>query len=284
MAEDGPIVGDGESGRDIFINTLVNMGFTRAQADSLGATLWTASKTKNEDALYNDLIGSAEYAERFPGMKALRDKGKAISESQYITFERSYEGAARSAGLPVGFYDKPDDFGKLIANGVSPAEYAGRINQAQTLALGVDPTFREEFARQLPGANLGDLTAFLLDPDKGTEMINQKYVRAQIGTSARRNNFGMLTQSEIDDLQARGGDDKSAEAGFGQLAGLEGLTTNTAGETMTDQNFTREEKLGFVANDPKAAMELEQRKARRQAGFSGGGGAASGGEGKQGLG
>lgn len=279
-----PPAGDDTSGKDVFTKSLIAMGFTPEQAASLGTSLWTASKTKSQDGLYTDLISSPEYAARFPGMKALRDQGAAMPEAHYISLEGAMRDAAKSAGLPEGFFDSHDDFGTLIANGVSPTEYADRIRWAQTAALGTDPTFREELARQVPGANLGDLTAFYLDPNMGTKQLEQKQIRAQIGTSARQTGFGTLTQAEIDTLQARGVDPNKAQTGFGTLEQYSGLTSDTVGETTTDQHFTHNQQLGFVAGDVKATQELTARKARRQAGFEGGGGGSSGGQGRQGIG
>lgn len=272
-----------ESGKDVFLNTLVGMGFSRDQANSLGNQLWTNSKTKTSDALYFDLINSPEYAARFPGMKALREKGTAIDESQYIGLERQYEAVANSAQLPAQFRER-SDFGQLIAKGVSPDEYAGRIRWAQTAALS-DPVFLEELQRQVPGANLGDVTAFYLDPDRGTQVLNEKTIRAQIGTSARTTGFGQLSVGETERLQAGGVSADEAQVGFAQLGG--GIMSNTIEESMSDDQFTRQEALGFVTESGRggaSTAELERRRSRRQAQFQGGGGAASGGGGRTGLG
>ena len=283
---DAPAAGTDLTGKDVFLNSLVQMGFTKDQAQSLGNNLWTKSKTKSQDALYFDLIGSTEYAARFPGMKALRDKGTAINEAQYVQLERSYRDQARSAGLPEKFYDSPEDFGKLIANGVSPDEYASRIQWGQTTALS-DPTFLDELQREVPGANLGDATAFFLDPDVGTKVLEEKYIRAQYSTTAKKTGFGALSAEEKNRLQAEGTTADQAQAGFAALELQRPLTTNTAEETLTDQNFTRQEGVGYVAEAGRGgagSIELERRRSRRSARFSGGGGAASGGEGKTGLG
>lgn len=278
-----PPPGDDTSGRDVFLNTLVGMGFSRDQANSLGNTLWTNSKTKSQDALYFDLISSPEYAARFPGMKALRDQGIAIDESQYIGLERAYKGVAQSFGLPGDFYNDPADFGKLIANGVSPEEYRSRVQWGQTAALS-DPTFIEELAREVPGFTVGDAVAFYLDPDKGTEYLQQKTTRATYGTAARTNLGLSLDEAEKNRLQAQGLTGAQATERFGQLGTQTGLISNTAGETMTDQQFTRSEQVGYVAGDTAAQMELEERRKRRQAQFQGGGGASGGGRGETGLG
>lgn len=284
-AGDAPAAGTPDaSGRDVFINSMIAMGFSREQATSLGGTLWTSSKTKTADALYVDLISSNEYAQRFPGMKAMREQGIAMNESQYINFERSYKNIARSAGLPEGFYDDPSDFGKLIAAGVSPDEYGSRIQWAQTTALS-DPTFLDELAREVPGANLGDATAFFLDPEMGTKKLEEKVIRANYGAAARRSTFGTLTSADKDLLQARGVTTDQAEAGFATLGA--GVMANTVEESLSDDQFTQAEGVGFVAEAGKggaATNELNTRRARRAAQFGGGGGAGGGGAGKTGLG
>lgn len=276
-----PPPGENTSGRDLFTSSLVTMGFTRDQATSLANSLWGSSKTKSPDALYFDLIGSAEYAERFPGMKALRDQGTAISESQYVTLERQYMSVAESAGLPATFRER-SDFGQLIAKGVSPDEYASRVRWAQTAALS-DPILMDEIARQ-NGNPIGDATAFYLDPNRGTQVLEDQRIKAETGAAARRSGFGQLSQNEIDQLWSGGLTADQAQERFNYLASQSGLVANTVGETLTDDQFTRQEQLSTVA-DPTglAAQELDTRRKRRQASFQGGGGAVAGGGGKTGL-
>lgn len=277
-----PPPGDNTSGRDVFIGSLIAMGFTRERADSLGGNLWNNSKTKSEDALYFDLVGSAEYQARFPGMKALREKGTVINEAQYIGLERQYESIAESAGLPAEFRER-DDFGQLIARGVSPNEWADRVRWGQTAALS-DPILLDEIARQ-NGNPIGDATAFYLNPERGTQVLEDQRIKAETGAAARRSGFGQLSQTEIDSLWARGITPNQAAERFDLLGAQSGLIANTAGETMTDDQFTRSDQLATVT-DPtgQATQKLETRRRRRQAQFQGGGGATSGGGGKTGLG
>jgi hypothetical protein len=275
------------SGRDLFTASLVEQGFTQAAATSIANQVWDSSKTKSEEELTLDVRNTAEYKARFGGLVALRDragKGEYIpyipSEAEYVQSERGYMKAARDAGLPASFFDSPDDFAKLIGNGVSVSEYATRIGMAQQAALGTDPTLRQELAR-VWGASIGDLTAFFLDPDKGSEVIQTKFTQAQIGAASRRSGFGMLTQAEIETLQGRGLTGPGATSALADVAGVSPLEAELATEGT---DLTRAQQLGLATGEAADVAAFERRRRSRQAAFEGGGGAAGGGAGTTGLG
>ena len=132
-----------------------------------------------------------EYIDRFAAkierdnaIKAARDKGEyttltPISEADQLALEQRYTTLARQAGLPVGFYDNPQDFANLIKNDVSPDEYSTRIDMAQQAALQANAGLRSQL-QQNYGLSEGGLTAFFLDANRAravtADMTNQ-YVR-----------------------------------------------------------------------------------------------------------
>lgn len=124
-----------------------------------------------------DLRQSAQYKTRFAA-KLARDEAiqKAreagtfttmtpIDEGQQLALEQEYTKKAREAGLPVGFYDNPQDFVTLITNDVNVSEYSSRISMAQQAALQSNAALREQLKQQY-GIQEGDLTAFYLDADR----------------------------------------------------------------------------------------------------------------------
>lgn len=232
-------------------------------------------------AVLNWLPTTQTYQARFPGLKEMSDKGMAMKPSEWnIYFENAQEQAV-AAGLPVGYLDRAD-VGKLLVGGVSPLELQNRIMAAGASVYNADPMVIAQM--KAFGFTDGDLTAFFLDPDKATPLLERKAQegQARIGAAATRTSFGTLSLTEAQGLQKLGVDEAEAEQGFGTLAKSHALFQNMIGE---EGEITRQEQLGATfGNDAAAEQEIATRRARRSAQFQGGGGAASGGAGKQGLG
>lgn len=275
----------GESGRDIFKAFLRQYGLGALADDD---NLWNATKAKSEDEWMIDIEKTPTYQTRFKGIVELKAKAAAgqyvphiPSVQEYVTLEAQYEKYARDYELPTNFWDDPTDFAKLIVGGVSPDEYQNRLKMAQTAALGSDPTFREELARLVPGASVGDLTAFFLDPAKGDEVLNQRYAQAQFGAASRRSDFGVLSLQEIEALQGKVTLEQ-AEAGFNMVNQAKEITGAIAGEQ--EPGMDRDRQLSLVAGEGAAEQEFKRRQRQRTARFEGGGGFAEGKEGVSGLG
>lgn len=267
-----------EDAKASFFNTLAEYGLP----SSLGDRLWNDSKTQSPDELVNTLRGTPEYASRFPGMAALRDKGRAISESEYISMEKQYASLARYYELPPDFYDSPDDFGKLIAGEVSPKEYSDRVEGAAQAAFSTPPEVRDELSR-LYGLGPGDMTAFWLDPDRGLQSIQKQMLAGQLAGTARRTTYGLLTREEAEKLAGAGVTATQAEKSFAELSALRPLFTATAGEA--GEEIGRETQLAATfGQDAEAMRRIERRRQTREAQFGGAGGAAQGGRGVTGLG
>lgn len=274
-------------GKALFIESLVSSGFSRSAATSLADSLWTRSKTLSKSELWIELRKTPEYQERFGPLIDLRERaagGEYIpyipTEAEMVEIEAGIRAELIKAGLPSTFYDQPSDFARFITGGVSVAEVATRISYGQRAALGTDPTLREELGRQFD-VGLGDLTAIMLDPDIGTDIVTQRFTQAQIGAASRRQGFGTLTEGEIADLYALGLTPDQAESRFGAVSEFDPLFQETA-EEGTD--LGRTEQLGFVAGQAPSISAVEQRLRQRQARFAGGGGASGIGGRESGLG
>lgn len=221
-----------------------------------------------------DLRKTPEYKARFPGMDALSQKGRAISEEAYIRIEREYVSLFRQSGLPAGFYDGADDFASFIANEVSPQEMSSRLDLARVAMYELPPQVRDEWAR-LYGRTPGELMAQMLDPTKAEPLIRQQWAAAQGSAAARLAGYGLITVNEAEQLGVSGRSFDQLMEGFDFLADADQLFAPIIGETSTDQ-ITREEQLGIVAGTGNAAARrLERRAKERAAAFAGGGGYAS---------
>lgn len=247
---------------------------------ALGAWAWDRYlNTSSSELVMLELQDRPEYKTRFAGMEALRKKGRAISEAEYIELERGYAQAMAQANLPTGFYDDPSDFAKFIGGEVSANELRRRIKIAQNVAAkSVAPQVRDELAR-LYGVRDGDITAFFIDPDKAQSLIETQYVAATAAGAFKQAGLGELSRSQAEALGPLG--DEQVEAGTQNLVASAGLLQEIQGEDA----LTTEEKLGAAFGTDVAAQEKVQRRvSRRKAEFEGGGSYVTTREGVTGLG
>lgn len=227
-----------------------------------------------------DMRDRPEYKTRFPGLEALRKKGRAISEAAYVEYERSAASMMRAAGLPRGFYDRPDDFGRFIGQEVSLAELQERVTAASSIALSQPPDVRAEFARIYGAEGTGAIAAYFLDAGRALPVLQERYEASLAAGAAVRTGYGQLSRSEAE--MVAGLDPGDAAGTFGALAGATELYSPL--DTGEDA-ITRAEQLraGF-AGDVGAQQRIARRGARRKAVFEAGGSYASDREGLTGLG
>ena len=224
------------------------------------------------EQIFLELRQTSEYKTRFAGLSQLQEKGRAISEAEYISIERSYAQIARAAGLPSGFYDSPDDFSRLIGSEVSPAEFAERVQSYTRVAQESPPEVRAELQR-LYGIGPGELTAFFIDPDRALPMLKTQAQAASLSAAAGRSGFGGLGVGDAERLAQLGVTDQQAQEGFGALVDARELFTPLdAGESAIGQS----DQIGAVfSGDAGARRRIENRRSRRKAEFEGGGSYAS---------
>lgn len=245
-----------DSATEIIQETLAELGLA-----SLAGRLWDRYKeTGSLEQVFFELRETPEYKARFAGLDTLRKKGRAISEAAYIEYERQAARLFHSAGLPEGFYDEPGDFAGWIGGEVSLAELQGRVEMARVAAFESPPELRDEFER-LYGVGAGGLTALFLDPDRALPLIQQQFLSAQIGTAARRSDFGALTRGEAERLAQEGVTADRAAEGFGVLAESEQLFDGIGAE----DDISRDEQLGGVFGGSTAAQQRIERRARQRA-------------------
>jgi hypothetical protein len=267
-------------------NTLREIGL-----GDLFSKAWTFYKTPGAEGGNADipttmrwLEATPEYRDHFPGLAELKEQGRAWTPAQWTTYYNTLQEAATTYGLPPGMIDRAD-VGKMITGNVSVPEAVGRIEAAGKSVYNADPAViakMHEF-----GFTDGDLTAFYLDDTKAEPLLARKAKESQARISVAGGGAGYgIDVGEAAQLQKWGVDEATAQAGFAQLSDLHPLFANTVGETTAGEAITEEEQLAsqFNRSDQAARQEVERRLKSRQAGFQGGGGAATGGAGKTGLG
>lgn len=253
--------------------------------DGLAQRMYDVGKNSEHDpnVAYLWLRDQPEYKAAFPGM-AIREQNKLtpMTETQYLDWKSQYIATMRNNGIPAGFYDKEDDFAQLIGRDISPPEIERRVVEG-VVAVQQAPQQVRDALRNYYGIDDGSLAAYWLDPQRyGKDLLFQK-AASFIGGQALQTDYGQISRQEAERLASAGVRDADALQRFGELGAAEELFTNFASETGGDE-FTRDEQIGYVANDPEAQRELARRAQRRKSVFAGGGSYAESTEGILGLG
>jgi hypothetical protein len=231
----------------------------------------------SEDMIMLEMYDQPEYQLRFPGMKALRAKGKTITEGEYIKDEKAFTQTARFFDVPVGFYDSPDDFGKLIGNLVSPKEFQDRLQVGQDLARSMSPGIRTQL-QELYNVGEGGITAYVLDADRALPLIQKQAKAAQFVGFGREKGFKLegITAAQAEQLAGTEAYAKLSaqqlQIALGQAAQLRQTQTRLTG--IEGGTYDESQALkAVIEGSPEALLASQQRAQREGARFGAGGGA-----------
>lgn len=169
------------------------------------------------DTVTLKLQETPEYQQRFAGNTARKKAGlPVLSPAEYLATETAYKQAMRTAGLPTGFYDNPDDFSNFIGVDVSPSELKERVDIAAQTIEGADPFFKQQL-KQYYNVNDGDMIAYALDPNRALSLIQRQAQAVQFGAEAARQ--GITTpKSMAEQYAGLGVSQTQARQGFEQVA------------------------------------------------------------------
>jgi hypothetical protein len=202
---------------------------------------------------------------RFPAYAALAKAGHAMTPGSMIALEDSYRAALHGAGLPVGFYDHPNDFAQFMIADVSPSELAQRAQLAATAVLQDDPAVLRELG--MMGVPAGHQIAWMLDPARALPLIQNTVLAAQDAAAGITTKFGQLTRTQAMTLAEQGVSADAARTGFTQLGLQKGLF---AGTTAEGTNFGQGMQLAAeFGGDVNAQRAFQDRQAARLAAFKG---------------
>jgi hypothetical protein len=218
-----------------------------------------------------------EYQTRFAGNAGRIAKGlPKLDMASYIALETSYRDTMRANGIPERFYDKPDDFAKLIEGDVSPQEMQKRVEDGFAAVKDADP----EVVRQMQalyGVTEPELAAYFIDPQRMKPELDGKQLarQAQAAKIAARsveqggiNVSGEAARVLYEDLATRGFTQAQIMAGFEEIGKLGELKVGRAGEAELSQQDIVQQQFGVNMG---AQAELERRKRLRLGEFQGGG-------------
>lgn len=203
-----------------------------------------------------------EYKQRFPAMDALAAKGRAISEGEYIAYEKTAQGLERRYGLPQGML--MNNVSGLLTNEVSAAELNDRVMLASAAALQAPQEVRDTFSRYY-NVDMGGMTAYFLDPAVATPLLEKQYASSIIGSEAYRQGIGIDPYS-AENLVDLGISQSEARQGFGQVAQQAGLSTG-AGDVVSQKELISANLTG----NAEAQKAVERAVGGRLGKFQGGG-------------
>jgi hypothetical protein len=227
----------------------------------------------NQNLLINAARDTKTYKDRFAGNAArIAAKLPELSPAAYLQYEEGYRQKLRTAGMPVGFYDTPQDFAKFIGNDTDPDELAQRISLGYKAVKDADPQIIAEMKR-LYMVTDDTLAAFFIDPTKSKDIVLRQAQAAQIAAEAQTQAQIQLSAQEAESISLQGIDPTEARKGFASLSGAKELfDTTLAGE----ETITRQEQIsGALGTNAAAAQRIAARQRKRKASFEQGGGFAA---------
>lgn len=216
-----------------------------------------------------------EYKRRFPAMEALNAKGRSISEAEYISYEQAASGLERRYGLPEGML--MGNVQTMLENEVSATELNDRVMLASAAAIEAPQDVKDAFQNYY-GIGSGGMTAYFLDADIATPLLEKQYAAAQIGAEAARQGIGLDVYG-AQNLQGLGITTAQARQGFGEVAASQSLSEGR-GDVVTQQEMVAA-KLG---GDTKAQEKVSRATMGKLSAFQGGGEALQTQKGAVGLG
>lgn len=255
-----------ESAYQIIQDVLANYGLSNL-------TQFVNDIVFKEDVVSADVIlgrirQTKEYKDRFAANEQRRAKGlNALSESEYISMERVYMQYFRQAGLPKEMWDENKDVQTLLANDVSVAELAQRINQGYEAVRNSDPQVINEM-RRLYGVTDDQLAAYFLDPEKATPILLRQAQSAQIAGQARLQAGFELGMGQAEELAIAGVTQEQAREGFQAIQQAQELFQTLPFEEEISQ---AEQVAGVFGTNAAAQQRVRQRQRTRQTQFEQGG-------------
>jgi len=169
---------------EVFVSILTGAGL-KDLADEVNKMILddkTAAQIKLE------IRKTQSYEQRFPGMKALSDKNRAITEGEYIDLERGYSQTLRAYGLDEKIYGDRGDLGTYIANEVSAREFEERVSLAKDRVSSQADVMKALGEMYVTEA---DAIGYLLNPLKAMDVIKKQVRAAEIGAAAASARFAL---------------------------------------------------------------------------------------------
>lgn len=230
----------------------------------------------SEEMIFLGLYDQPEYKTRFPGMESLRKSGRTITEDEYIKIENAMIQTARFFDVPKGWYDGAEDFGNLIGKNVSAKEYQDRLQIGQDLARSLNPEVKTQLL-ELYNVSEGDLTAYVLDPEKALPLIQKQAKAAMFVGLGRAAGFNLpgISAATAENIVATEPYSKLSEAQLKQSLGQAGILRKEQQRLSQIEGMTYNEQEALdavIESNPQALLASQQRAQREVSRFTARGG------------
>jgi hypothetical protein len=218
--------------------------------------------------------GTTMWQQRFGAVTKAREKNgmSYINEGQIIALEDTYRQIFTSAGLPEQYWER-SDLHDLIANDVSPQEVSDRVSLAEDAINNADPQYVRSF-RDFYGIKKKDLIGYMLNREKGVQLLQEQVAAAEIGAEARGSGMDHVGRKFAENLVDKGVSRQEARQAFGSVADTEKdwrKLAKLSGEKISEKSLVKDElgldKKGRITRKKKRLASEE----RARFGNSGGG-------------
>lgn len=224
-------------------------------------------QSESAPASYNEFYALMKqqpiYQERFGKTNAARTAAglAQLSEGEIMKLEAQYKNIMKSYNMPANFYDTPEDYRTFIANDLSAAELADRVQAANAYVKLQDQNIKNQL-RQYYGIDDSALAAYALDPKKGQDIINALASKTTSRIAAATAGLG---EAEAQLAMSMGSEDLSfsrqAQAfGGAAQAGTEGARLSAIYGGQGAQRYGTSEAIGEFFAGPTAVAESQKRK------------------------
>lgn len=227
-----------------------------------------------------------QFKDAFPEIAAAQTKATAAgpgaaphipTPAEIVTYRQTAQQMVDQGLLPPEFVTK-DKVSALINGGVSVAEFQNRVLNGVDKFINADAADQAAFLAYHPAVDFSHAVGALLDPTLNEAAVQRAITQATIGGSAIRSGFGPIGAGQATALEQAG---QGSQSQFTQAALQNPLTQNLTGESDA---VTKGTQIAAMTGDAAAQQAVTNRQRSRTAAFEGGGGSASGGQGRQGLG
>lgn len=220
-----------------------------------------------------NLLGTNAYKQRFPGMKALSDAGKAVNEATYISMERGMISVLKAYGLDDKVFGTTEKLGNIIGNQVSVTEFENRVQLAQD-KVQKNPDVLAAL-NQYYNVDLTGAVSYLLDPKLGMDKVKSQIRAGEIGAAAQMYQFSLDKAAAESYINVSGTSDLNAlKESFGKariLADTQGRLAQIEGTNYSEL----EAVAAQLGQDQQRQLESQRRALREQARFAGQSGVTS---------
>lgn len=233
----------GESARDIFRTAGLDDNFVNGLMSVID-NVYNENIDPTAAQVLSAIYNSEPYKKRFPANELIRKRiadgvgrpgDRLLSPKEYMELEQTYRQIFRDSDMPEGYYDEASDFTNFISNDLSPLEVRERVNIAKDALYFADQNVVSAL-QDYYGLTTGDLTAYLLDPERALTAIQTRNDRAMMRSMSGPQEVGNNLTDLRKTYQA------SQVGGMGRRAGIDirkGLAEEIIGGGMSPDDNTQ---------------------------------------------